>query len=245
MTDILELKAKLAKLQLKAMASSLDTVLAEAKTKNHSIVTAISYLADLELERRRQNAIKLRWDQSKLPDKPTIDQFDFEHHKSRKDHKNRILHLMDLEFIKERKDVILIGNPGTGKTFLANCIAGAACNSNVKVLFTTAMDMINHLIAAEADHSLLKKLQYYQSPDLLCCDEIGYLSLGQQGSHLFFQVISARHQKKSTMLTTNLPFTDWGKVFDSTTVATAIADRLVFRSEILILGGSSYRRKEK
>ncbi len=245
MTDILELKAKLAKLQLKAMASSLDTVLAEAKTKNHSIVTAISYLADLELERRRQNAIKLRWDQSKLPDKPTIDQFDFEHHKSRKDHKNRILHLMDLEFIKERKDVILIGNPGTGKTFLANCIAGAACNSNVKVLFTTAMDMINHLTAAEADHSLLKKLQYYQSPDLLCCDEIGYLSLGQQGSHLFFQVISARHQKKSTMLTTNLPFTDWGKVFDSTTVATAIADRLVFRSEILILGGSSYRRKEK
>ena len=104
MTDILELKAKLAKLQLKAMASSLDTVLAEAKTKNHSIVTAISYLAELELERRRQNAIKLRWDQSKLPDKPTIDQFDFEHHKSRKDHKNRILHLMDLEFIKERMD---------------------------------------------------------------------------------------------------------------------------------------------
>jgi DNA replication protein DnaC len=245
MTDTSELKAKLGKLQLKAMGNSLDTVLADAQSKNHGITTTISHLADLELERRRQSAIKLRWDQSKLQDKPTIDQFDFEHHKSRKNHKNQILHLMDLEFIKERMDVILIGNPGTGKTFLANCIAGAACNSNVKVLFTTAMDMINHLIAAEADHSLLKKLQYYQSADLLCCDEIGYLSLGQQGSHLFFQVISARHQKKSTMLTTNLPFTDWGKVFDSTTVATAIADRLVFRSEILILGGSSYRRKEK
>jgi len=92
----------------------------------------------------------------------------------------------------------------------------------VKVLFTTAMDMINHLIAAEADHSLLKKLQHYQAPDLLVCDELGYLSLGQQGSHLFFQVISARHQKKSTMLTTNLPFADRGKVFDSTTLATAI-----------------------
>ena len=245
MTDTGDLKAKLTKLQLRAMASSLDLVLADAQSKNTSILTTLSHLADLEIERRRQSAIKLRWDQSKLPGKPTIDQFDFEHHKSRKDHRNQILHLMDLEFTKERMDVVLIGNPGTGKTFLANCIAGAACNANVKVLFTTAMDMINHLIAAEADHSLLKKLQYYQSADLLCVDEIGYLSLGQQGSHLFFQVISARHQKKSTMLTTNLPFTDWGKVFDSTTVAAAIADRLVFRSVILILGGSSYRRKEK
>ena len=75
------------------------------------------------------------------------------------------------------------------------------------------------------------------------CDELGYLSLGQQGSHLFFQVISQRHQRKSTVITTNLPFADWGKVFDSTTVATAIADRLVHNSEVLILGGSSYRRK--
>jgi DNA replication protein DnaC len=140
-------------------------------------------------------------------------------------------------------DVMLIGNPGAGKTFLAKCMAYAACNANIKVLFTTAIDMINHLIAAEADHSLLKKLQAYQAPDLLVCDELGYLSLGQQGSHLFFQVISARHQHKSTVITTNLPFADWGKVFDSTTVATAIADRLVHNSEVLILGGESYRRK--
>ena len=142
-------------------------------------------------------------------------------------------------------DAIFIGNPGTGKTFLAKCIAYEAYNNNIKVLFTTAIDMINHLIAAEADRSLLKKLHYYQSPELLICDEIGYLSLGEQGSHLFFQVISQRHQKKSTLLTTNLPFADWGKVFDSTTVATAIADRLVHSSEVLIMGGPSYRRKQK
>lgn len=227
------------------MAASLDVVLADAEQKNHSILNVLNRLADLEIERRRQSAIKLRWDQARLPARVSIDQFDFDHHKSRKEQKNRILHLLDLEFIKKRMDVILIGNPGTGKTFLANCIACAACNNSVKVLFTSVMDMINHLIAAEADHSLLKKLQYYQSPDLLVCDEIGYLPLGVQGSHLFFQVISARHQKKSTVLTTNLPFADWGKVFDSTTVATAIADRLVFRSEVLILGGSSYRRKDK
>ena len=178
-------------------------------------------------------------------EKTTIDQFDFNHHKSRKEQKTQILNLFNLEFVTEHKDVILIGNPGTGKTFLAKSIAYAACNANVKVLFTTAIDMINHLIAAEADHSLLKKLHYYQSPALLVCDELGYLSLGQQGSHLFFQVIGARHQIKSTLLTTNLPFAEWGNVFDSTTVATAIADRLVHNSEVLILGGTSYRRKQK
>jgi DNA replication protein DnaC len=103
--------------------------------------------------------------------------------------------------------------------------------------------MINQLIAAEADHSLLKKLPHYAAPDLLVCDELGYLSLGQQGSPLFCQVSSQRHPRKSTVITTNLPFADWGKVFDSTTVATAIADRLVHNSEVLLLGGTSYRRK--
>ena len=152
---------------------------------------------------------------------------------------------MDLEFIKHRKDIILIGNPGVGKSFLAKCMAYGATQAGLKVLFTTTMDMINHLIAAEADHSLLKKLQYYQSQDLLVCDEIGYLSLGTQGSNLFFQVISARHERKSTIITTNRPFAQWGEIFDNTTVATAIADRLVYNSEVLILEGPSYRKRGK
>jgi DNA replication protein DnaC len=129
-----------------------------------------------------------------------------------------------------------------GRAKPSKCLAYAACNANIKVLFPTAIDMINHLIAAEADRSLRKKLQYYQAPDLLVCDELGSLALGQQGSPLFSQVIRERHQLKSTEITTNLPFADWGKVF-STTVATAIADRLVYNAEVLILGGASSRRK--
>jgi len=245
MTGIEGLKEKLSQLRLKAMAMQLEDALDMASQKNHDFISIFNHLADIELEKRWQNAIDLRWRQSKLTEKITIDQFDFKHHKSRQDQKNRILNLMNLDFIRKQMDAIFIGNPGTGKTFLAKCIGYEACNNNIKVLFTTAIDMINHLIAAEADRSLLKKLHYYQSPELLICDEIGYLSLGEQGSHLFFQVISQRHQKKSTLLTTNLPFADWGKVFDSTTVATAIADRLVHSSEVLIMGGPSYRRKQK
>ena len=89
---------------------------------------------------------------------------------------------MSLEFIKQKKDIILIGNPGVGKSFLAKCVAYGATQAGIKTLFTTATDMINHLIAAEADHSLLKKLQFYQSPDILVCDEIGYLPLGTHKS---------------------------------------------------------------
>ena len=232
-------------LKLKAIAEHLEQTTVVAEHRNWTPLQMIDHLFELELQLRQKNRIERCFKQSKLYEKTTIDQFDFSFHGSRKNQKSRIVNLMDLEFIKHRKDIILIGNPGVGKSFLAKCMAYAATQAGIKVLFTTAMDMINHLISAEADHSLLKKLQYYQSQELLVIDEIGYLSLGTQGSNLFFQVISTRHERKSTVITTNRPFAQWGEIFDNTTVATAIADRLVYNSEILILEGPSYRKRDK
>ena len=232
-------------LKLKAIAEHLEQTTVLAEHRNWTPLQMIDHLFELELQLRQKNRIERCFKQSKLYEKTTIDQFDFTFHGSRKNQKSRIVNLMDLEFIKHRKDIILIGNPGVGKSYLAKCMAYAATQAGIKVLFTTAMDMINHLISAEADHSLLKKLQYYQSQELLVIDEIGYLSLGTQGSNLFFQVISTRHERKSTVITTNRPFAQWGEIFDNTTVATAIADRLVYNSEILILEGPSYRKKTK
>jgi len=232
-------------LKLKAIAEHLEQTTVLAEHRNWTPLQMIDHLFELELQLRQKNRIERCFKQSKLYEKTTIDQFDFTFHGSRKNQKSRIVNLMDLEFIKHRKDIIFIGNPGVGKSFLAKCMAYAATQAGIKVLFTTAMDMINHLISAEADHSLLKKLQYYQSQELLVIDEIGYLSLGTQGSNLFFQVISARHERKSTVITTNRPFAQWGEIFDNTTVATAIADRLVYNSEILILEGPSYRKRDK
>ena len=234
---------KCKQLRLKACYQNIAQVIEMAAEKNWPAQKTIAYLFDLELEYRRQNRIALCFKKSKLTEKLTVDQFDFHYHQSRKKQKSKILDLTSLAFMQQKMDVIFIGNPGTGKSFLAKCIAYAATQAGKKVLFTTAMDMINHLIAAEADHSLLKKLHLYQSQDLLVIDEIGYLPLGQQGSNLFFQVISSRHETKSTMITTNLPFAQWGNIFDSTTVATAIADRLVYNSQILILEGKSYRKR--
>ena len=238
-------KEKLKILRLKSCADNIQQILERAEKQNISTLQVVDRLLDLELERKRQCRILLKYKQSKLFEKPTIDQFDFHFHISRMKEKARILRLMDLLFIQQKKDIILIGNTGLGKSFLAKCLAYAATQAGVGTLFTTAMDMINHLAAAEADHSLLKKLQLFHAPEVLVIDEVGYLPLGNQGSNLFFQVISARHEKKSTVITTNLPFTDWGKIFDSTTVATAIADRLVNNSEVIIFEGPSYRTRSK
>ena len=189
-----KVKSKFKALRLKNCAACIDDVIEAAAGQNLSPLQAIDRLLDIELEARQKARITLRYRQSKLTEKPTIDQFDFGHHESRKNKRNLILGLMDLGFIDQKKDIILIGNPDVGKSFLAKLIA-AATQTGIKTLFTSTMDMINQLIAAEADHSLVKKLNYYQSQDLLVCDELGYLPLGKQGSNLFFQVISARHEK--------------------------------------------------
>jgi DNA replication protein DnaC len=243
MMDTQRLNDKRTDLRLHGLLQQLAPPLAQAAQKTLDVVATLPLLADLALEHRWHNAIPLRWRQSALTEKRPIDQCDFDHHKSRKAQKTRILALCNLDCVASHSDVIGIGNPGTGKTFWAKCLAYAPCNANVKGLCTTAMDMITHRMAAAADHSLLNQLHHDATPDLLVGDELGYLALGQQGSHLFFQVISQRHQRKSTVITTHLPFADWGKVFDSTTVATATADRLVHNSEVLILGGTSYCRK--
>ena len=192
--------AKAEELRLKTIGENLAQAIEIAARKNWSCLQAIDHLFALELENRKQGRIASRFKQSKLTEKLTIDQFDFDHHSSRKKQKTTILNLMALEFLEHRMDIILIGNPGVGKSFLAKAIAYAATQAGTKVLFTTAMDMINHLIAAEADHSLLKKLHYYQSPDLLAIDEIGYLALGTQGSNCSSRLSVSGMKKNQRLL---------------------------------------------
>jgi len=240
------LQQKLDQLRLSAMSRQLEPLLATAAAKNLSLSEALESLLDVELEACNASAVERRFKLSRLHAQYSIDAFHFSHHKSRMAAKNRILRLLDLEFVDAGTNVILIGNPGVGKSFLAKTIGWRACQANQRVLFTTAADMLNQLTTAQVDHSLVRKLKIYTDPSLVIVDELGYIGLDQQTSNLFYQVISTRHaQRRSTIITTNSAFSEWGNILHNTTIATAIADRLVENSEIFLLGGESLRKGNK
>ena len=182
------------------MTRNLETTIAEAAAKNLSVAATLEWLADLELDARQHRAIERRFKCAHLQIQPSIDAFHFHHHKSRVQAKNRILRLLDLTFLRQGTNIVLIGNPGVGKTFLAKIFGWKACQANQRVLFTTAMDMLNHLLASQVDHSLVRKLKMYTEPTLLLIDELGYLSLDQQTSNLFYQSfphVTARNVPRS------------------------------------------------
>jgi DNA replication protein DnaC len=167
---MLSLEQKLNQLSLTTMSRQLNQTVNDAAARNLSLVQALESLADSELEARNHRSIERRFRISRLHARYSIDSFQFKHHKSRMEAKPRILRLLDLEFVAKGTSVILIGNPGTGKTFLAKILGWRACQANQRVLFTTAMDMLNHLLASQVDHSLVRKLRLYTEPTLLVID---------------------------------------------------------------------------
>jgi DNA replication protein DnaC len=164
------LHLKLNQLSLTTMSQQLDQMIADAATKNLGFAQTLETLADLELNSRNGRAVERRFRLSRLHAQHSIDSFHFKHHKTRMESKNRIVRLLDLEFLHKGTSVVLIGNPGVGKTFLAKVIGWRACQANQRVLFTTAMDMLNHLNASQVDHSLVRKLRVYTEPTLLIVD---------------------------------------------------------------------------
>ncbi|OGK58189.1 AAA family ATPase [Candidatus Roizmanbacteria bacterium RIFCSPLOWO2_02_FULL_41_9] len=225
--------------RLAGMVKSLELRLTEAAGNNLSHREFLDILLEDEKTNREDNRRKKLYGRAKVPVQKHIDEFDFAFQPSIK--KQEILNLATCAFIPKGENIVFVGQPGTGKTHLAIALGLKALGYGYVILFTTAHDMITTLQAARADHTYRRKIEYYTKPDLLILDELGYKTLAATTVEDFFEIISKRYEKKSTIITSNKEFPAWDSIFFDKTLTTAIIDRIIHHCHTVIIKGESYR----
>jgi DNA replication protein DnaC len=209
--------------------------------------TAVQYLARLiegETQRRHERQIVRRVATARFPIIKTLEQFNWSWPK--KVNQAQVQNLFRLAFLKDKANVVFIGGVGLGKTHLATALGHAACLQGHAVLFTTAIEAINTLSTAQTQCRLKTELKKFLAPTLLVLDELGYLPIDKTGADLLFQIISARYEKGSTVITTNQPYKNWARIFNNdATITSAVLDRLLHHAETILMEGKSYRMKDQ
>ena len=202
----------------------------------------IEGLLSWEEKERVNRSLERRLKSSRIGRFKPLAQFDWAWPK--KCDREAIEELMQLDFIKEATNIILLGPNGVGKTTIAKNIAYHAAIRGFTALFTNTAEMLNDLASQDSDHALRRRIKYYVQPTVLLCDEIGYFSYANRHADLLFEVISRRYHDKPTIVTTNKAFKEWSEIFPNASCVVSLIDRLVHRSEIIDIDAESYRLKE-
>ena len=239
-----ELAILLRRLNLTTIAQHYEQMGQEAAREGRSPVEYLRRLAEAEDAARYERSVQRRTRAARLPFIKTLEQFDWSWPKCI--NRAQIQDLFRLRFIEQHTNVVLIGGVGLGKTHLALALAYSACLHNVSTLFAPAVEIVNALSAAQAANTLARALKTYSAPRLLVIDELGYLPMDKRGADLLFQVISARYEHSATLITTNMVYKQWPRIFNNdATLTTAILDRLVHHCETVTIEGKSYRTKDE
>ena len=235
----------LKELKLSKIAELLDDELDRLNKGRSSATQMLLRLLETQAHYQRERRVERRIRESKLPERKTLIEFDFDFQPGLD--RNLVLELMTMGFVSRRQGVILAGNSGTGKSHIAKALALEGCKQGYRVRYTTAADMLRVLFAALADDSLEQRLKQYLNPELLVVDELGFDRLEREDARnaaLFFKVIDGRYNKWSTVLTTNIDFEQLGHYLGDPVVTTAIVDRMVHHSTVITIKGPSFRLNE-
>ena len=239
-----DLHRQLDYLNLTFMQEHVEELARQAAEKQWSHVDFLSRLVEGEAALRQDRARVRRIRDARFPVLKTLDQFDFTW--PTKINRLAVQNLFRLKFIEDKANSIIIGGVGLGKSHLAIALGYAACQAGFRVRFTTAIDIVNTLLAAEKAGRLVQEMKKYTQPPLLVCDELGYLPIDKRGADLLFQIISQRYECGSIVLTTNKAFKHWPSIFNNdSTLTSAILDRILHHAETLVIEGKSYRMKDR
>jgi DNA replication protein DnaC len=231
-------------LKLPFMSEQHDPLAQQAAKSNWSHEDYLEKLVDGEAALRKDRSTQRRIKMARFPVIKTMDAFNWTWPK--KINRLQVQQLFRLQFIEQSANVIFLGGVGLGKTHLASALGYEACLKGYTVLFTTAIDVINTLSAAQAAGRMKQELKKYTRPSLLTLDELGFLPIDKTGADLLFQVISQRYEQGPIVITSNRAYKDWPGIFNNdSTLTSAILDRLLHHAETILIQGKSYRMKEQ
>lgn len=236
------LKERLREFKLSGIYNSYEERIKYAQNKSLSYEEFLEMIFEDEANNRKDNSYKKRYSKAKFPYCKNIEDFDFSFQPSID--KRLLNDACTCSFVKEARNVVFIGSPGTGKTHLSIGIGIKAVLKGYKVIFTQVSEMLQALYFSKADNSFYQKLNYYLSCDLLILDELGFKKIPAYSADDFFEVISKRYEKGSVIITTNKSFETWGDIFADPVLSSAIIDRIVHHSVIIKIKGPSYRTKD-